>query len=93
MTYHSHRDAQGTGDWIMGAVKSNPEGLLLLAAGCALLLRSGASGRTLTLTNAWDRRAPGGNARVRTMGRGKLALASRKPFPRLPIAPATTRRM
>jgi hypothetical protein len=30
----------------MGAVKSNPEGLLLLAAGCALLLRSGASRRT-----------------------------------------------
>jgi len=46
MTYHSHRDAQGTGDWIMGALKSNPEGLLLLAAGCALLLRSGASGRS-----------------------------------------------
>ncbi|MPZ40499.1 MAG: hypothetical protein GEU95_21100, partial [Rhizobiales bacterium] len=27
----------------MGAVKNNPEGLLLLAAGCALLLRSGGS--------------------------------------------------
>ena len=46
MTYHSHRDAQGTGDRILGALKSNPEGLLLLAAGCALLLRSGATGRT-----------------------------------------------
>jgi hypothetical protein len=31
----------GTSDWLVGAVKSNPEGLLLLAAGCALLLRSG----------------------------------------------------
>jgi hypothetical protein len=31
-------------DWLVGAVKKNPEGLLLLAAGCALLLRRGASG-------------------------------------------------
>jgi hypothetical protein len=46
MTHYSHRDAQGTSDWIIGAVKSNPEGLLLLAAGCALLLRSGTSGRS-----------------------------------------------
>jgi hypothetical protein len=28
-------------DWLIGAVKKNPEGLLLLAAGCALLLRGG----------------------------------------------------
>ena len=28
-------------DWFIGAVKSNPEGLLLLAAGCALLMRKG----------------------------------------------------
>ena len=38
MTRHSN-----TGDWLMGAAKNNPEGLLLLAAGCALLLRSGSS--------------------------------------------------
>jgi len=43
MTRHSYTGTQSTGDWLMGAVKSNPEGLLLLAAGCALLLRSGAS--------------------------------------------------
>jgi hypothetical protein len=30
----------GTGDWLMSAVSRNPEGLLLLAAGAALLLRS-----------------------------------------------------
>jgi hypothetical protein len=36
-----------TGDWLIGAVKKHPEGLLLLAAGCALLLRSsGSSART-----------------------------------------------
>jgi hypothetical protein len=43
MTRHSHTSAQGTSSWLMGAVKNNPEGLLLLAAGCALLLRSGTS--------------------------------------------------
>jgi hypothetical protein len=31
----------GSADWLVGAVKKNPEGLLLLAAGLALLLRSG----------------------------------------------------
>ena len=49
MTRHSHTSGQGTSDWLMGAVRSNPEGLLLLAAGCALLLRSGSfmgSGKT-----------------------------------------------
>ena len=28
-------------DWLIGTARRNPEGLLLLAAGCALLLRSG----------------------------------------------------
>jgi hypothetical protein len=37
--------AGNTGDWLLGAVKKNPEGLLLLAAGAALLMRkSGALG-------------------------------------------------
>ena len=63
MTHHSHREAQGTGDWIMGAVKSNPEGLLLLAAGCALLLRSGASGRS---AQAHERSEWTGTGRERT---------------------------
>ena len=43
MTYPSRTSGQTTSDWLVGAVKSNPEGLLLLAAGCALLLRSGGS--------------------------------------------------
>ena len=29
------------GEWILSAIKRNPEGLLLLAAGAALLLRTG----------------------------------------------------
>ena len=31
------------GDWLLGAVKRNPEELVLLAAGCALMMRSGSS--------------------------------------------------
>ena len=38
MSGHSQREL-GRGDWILGAIKRNPEGLLLLAAGCALLMR------------------------------------------------------
>ncbi len=44
MSNHSHSTDRSTGDWLFGAVKKNPEGLLLLAAGCALLLRSGSRG-------------------------------------------------
>jgi len=42
MSNHSNQGF-GSSDWLMGAVKKNPEGLLLLAAGCALLMRSGSS--------------------------------------------------
>ena len=37
--YSDSHDFGATG-WLVGAVKNNPEGLLLLAAGCALLMRS-----------------------------------------------------
>jgi hypothetical protein len=43
-----------TGNWLLGAVRRNPEGLLLLAAGCALMMRSGGP----------SRRASSGNDRV-----------------------------
>jgi ElaB/YqjD/DUF883 family membrane-anchored ribosome-binding protein len=47
MNSYSGSSNFGSADWLMSAVKKNPEGLLLLAAGCALLLRSGsASGRS-----------------------------------------------
>ena len=31
--------AGNTSDWLLGAMKKNPEGLLLLAAGAVLLMR------------------------------------------------------
>jgi hypothetical protein len=34
-------------EWLMGTIRRNPEGLLLLAAGCALLMRSGSSGSAM----------------------------------------------
>jgi hypothetical protein len=43
MSDYSTTSGFGTADWLMRAVKKNPEGLLLLAAGCALLMRKGSS--------------------------------------------------
>ena len=41
MSNYGVREGTGAGEWIMGTVTRNPEGLLLLAAGVALLMRSG----------------------------------------------------
>ena len=43
MSSYGVREGSGAGEWIMGAATRNPEGLLLLAAGCALLMRNGRS--------------------------------------------------
>ena len=37
MSNYSHREDAGAGERLLGAVRRNPEGLLLLAAGAALL--------------------------------------------------------
>ena len=48
--YDDRSHSEGTvGDWLIGAAKRNPEAFLVLAAGCALLLRgrgNGASNRS-----------------------------------------------
>jgi vacuolar-type H+-ATPase subunit H len=41
MSPQSQAGGPGTENWIFRSVKQNPEGLLLLAAGCALLMRQG----------------------------------------------------
>jgi hypothetical protein len=43
MNGQSQSRQAGASDWLFGALKQNPEGLLLLAAGCALLLRTSSS--------------------------------------------------
>src|SRR5262245_56395637 len=45
MSNYSNISGFGSADWLTSAIKKNPEGLLLLAAGCALLLRSGRASR------------------------------------------------
>ncbi|HJP69784.1 MAG TPA: hypothetical protein VJ846_12870 [Sphingomicrobium sp.] len=57
MNNHSNQASFGSSDWLMGAVKKNPEGLLLLAAGCALLMRSGNSWTGSTASNSGSGRA------------------------------------
>lgn len=42
MSSHSDRDVYSqTGSWLLGTVRRNPEALLLMAAGCCLMMRSG----------------------------------------------------
>ena len=52
--YSDSHDSGATG-WLVGAVKNNPEGLLLLAAGCALLMRSTSKSRRSREARAYDR--------------------------------------
>ena len=46
----------GSADWLVSAVTKNPEGLLLLAAGCALLLRSASSRNVQRSREQWTQR-------------------------------------
>jgi hypothetical protein len=43
MTHDSTNSFGETGDWLMAKARRNPEALLFLAAGCALLMRGGGS--------------------------------------------------
>jgi hypothetical protein len=43
----------GTSGWILGTIKRNPEGLLLLAAGCALMMRRQSATPQRT-SNQWE---------------------------------------
>ena len=46
MSMYSDNQNSGAAGWLVGAVKNNPEGLLLLAAGCALLMRSSGTSKS-----------------------------------------------
>jgi len=69
--YSDIRDS-GAGGWLVGAVKNHPEGLLLLAAGCALLMRSSAPSsprsRDARVYGRNDSTQSGGEPRTRTVG-------------------------
>ena len=52
-----YQDREGfspAADWVTAAVRRNPEGLLLLAAGCALLMRTGGSSRNVSTRQRTD---------------------------------------
>jgi hypothetical protein len=47
MSSYSERDTYSqAGDWLLGTVRRNPEALLLMAAGCCLMMRSRSASRT-----------------------------------------------
>jgi hypothetical protein len=55
MSSYSERDTYSqAGDWLLGTVRRNPEALLLMAAGCCLMMRSGSSSRT-SARHAYER--------------------------------------
>ena len=63
MNNYSNTPSFGSADWLISTVKKNPEGLLLLAAGCALLLRSGkASAQGSKYVSGQYQRYPGSQA-------------------------------
>ena len=76
--YSDIRDS-GAGGWLAGAVKNHPEGLLLLAAGCALLMRSsGAPSSPRSRAHSYGRNdstQSGGEPRTRTVGERLSATA------------------
>jgi hypothetical protein len=51
--YPQNDFAAPVGDWILNTVRSNPEGLLVLAAGCALLMRGGKARANSRGTNVY----------------------------------------
>jgi hypothetical protein len=58
-----NESGSGSVDRLVNAVTKNPEGLLLLAAGCALLLRSGSSKYVQRSGAQWTKRDGGRNDR------------------------------
>ncbi len=52
MNDRSNLSANGSAEWLLGTIKNKPEGLLLLAAGCALLMRTGS--RSGSVSNVGD---------------------------------------
>jgi hypothetical protein len=56
MSSYSERDTYSqAGDWLLGTVRRNPEALLLMAAGCCLMMRSGSSPSRKSSRFAYER--------------------------------------
>jgi ElaB/YqjD/DUF883 family membrane-anchored ribosome-binding protein len=71
MTASSETGGFPSGSWLVNTIKDNPEGLLLLAGGCALLLRSGRARRAdqrQAGVASWEQRGGTGSGNVRRDG-------------------------
>jgi hypothetical protein len=55
MSMYGIREGSSAGEWVMDTVSRNPEGLLLLAAGAALLMRSGRGQKTRNAQSSMSR--------------------------------------
>jgi hypothetical protein len=59
MSYYSDTDSYSqAGSWLLGTARRNPEALLLLAAGCCLLMRSGSSASRIASRTRYDETGP-----------------------------------
>jgi len=74
MSSYGVREGTGAGEWIMGTVTRNSEGLLLLAAGVALLMRSG-RGPSVRRNSLPDRRNEGQYRAARALESAVTALS------------------
>jgi hypothetical protein len=56
MSSYSERDTYSqAGDWLLGTMRRNPEALLLMAAGCCLMMRSGRSSSRMSSRAPYER--------------------------------------
>jgi hypothetical protein len=73
MSSHLDRDTYSqAGDWLFGTVRRNPEALLLVAAGCCLMMRGGRPSSRMGMRVAhaaagdqWDYRTSGASSQMR----------------------------
>jgi hypothetical protein len=72
MSSYSDRDVYSqTGSWLLGTVRRNPEALLLMAAGCCLMMRSGSASTrarargSQAMREEWDHQTSGAAPRFR----------------------------
>jgi hypothetical protein len=70
MTFQqSNMTPAGAGDWVVDAMRRRPEAFLLMAAGCALLMRTGrrpvgSVAARMAMADQGPRRADGGSSRI-----------------------------
>jgi hypothetical protein len=72
MSSYSDRDVYSqTGSWLLGTVRRNPEALLLVAAGCCLMMRSGSASTRPSarvsqhMREGWDHQTSRASSQVR----------------------------